>query len=93
MGVRDLPNVPVGFLFVRPEELAGMRRDPEWCADVAKQVAPMMAPDFGPFAAAFAEELLRASPVPDADGKWWPKITIEERDGKTFARLTWEARK
>jgi hypothetical protein len=31
VGVKDLPTAPLRFLFVRPEELAGLRRDPDWC--------------------------------------------------------------
>lgn len=59
MGVKDLPSVPMGFLFVRPEELAGMRRDPEWCADADADVKRLFNGD--------AERAIAAKPVPTFD--------------------------
>ena len=113
MGVKDLPNVPLGFLLVRPEELAAVQRDPEWCAnvdvkrlfngDAERAVAALPIPAFKPssFDRAMAEAVQRLQrenpPPPDAllpDGcsRWWPRVDVDERDGKMLARMTWEAK-
>ena len=28
----------------------------------------------------------------DGCSRWWPRVDVDERGGKTFARLTWEAK-
>lgn len=63
---------------------------------VLRQVEPLIDKGFGEAISDFTVTMLRANPPPPFDppdgGKWWPKVTTEERDGKTFARMTWEAK-